>query len=504
MQDPRQSTPRKRRKSAQRYVQVHYRDANDTTGSKRYRRVIPEEKRHLFPPKEDGTPVREFIRPLEGPKAVRWDEAHAEYERIARGDALHALQPVAPPAWESDAELAYLRGLVESGANVSAVLALKERAATVIRRNIALGLADQSLEAHAAKADRLASIARGETPAPTVTLKEASKRFLATITVKGTLSSYKPKLADIVEALGETRDVRVVTPNDCRAFAETLHNLPSNRRKKFPNHSLAEAMKLDAPTIKPETQRGYVALLKNFLGWCKSTELIASNPATDLSRPKGRRGTRKSYEPDHLEIIFNAAPYRPDERDKEPSLFWIFPIALFTGARRGEIALLRKQDVKHERGVHHFDLREDPEAGRTLKTLSSIRKVPIHPELIKMGILDFVAKLPKGAWLFRDLTHAKDPGDAFGKRWARHLDALGITDKGLTLHSTRHSFQTAGRESQIEKVYRDLIGGWASQDVSETYGSNTLTTLHRELSKLSFEVTLDHLYKSAPERSATA
>lgn len=460
-----------------------------------YRRVIPPELRARF----DGK--REFTRSL---KAMSWDKAHAEFERIARGDG-GLVQPVSPQ-WPPDADEGYLRALAEEGGDAfHSHVAHLERWASETRAKIALGVITDpiqvaSLEAYAAKYERLARQARGEKPVAAVTLQDAADKFMATVTVEGTISSYRPKLADIVEALGVEKNVRTIQPTEVRAFAEIVHTFPSNRRKKWPTLSLPEAIKRGkedgAPCISPETQRAYVALARTFFGWCEDAGLIASSPATKLPRPKGKRGTRKDFDADQLNLLFNSAPFKPDQRDEDPAMFWVFPIALFSGMRRDEVIRLRKHDVKHERGVHYFDLKEDTEAGRTLKTPSSIRGVPVHPTLIRMGFLDHVAKLKDGSWLFPgDLMKAQRPGDAFGKRWARHLDALGITDKGLTFHSLRHTFSTAMRECGVEKAYRDRLGGWSGGGVAESYGKYDLKTLHRELSKLTYEVKLTHLYR---------
>lgn len=460
-------------------------------GQPKYRRVIPPELRARFGGKS------EFIRSL---NVMSKAEAEAEFERIAQGRPAK-VQPVAKDAWPQDFDLSYLRYLAETGGDVAGRADELQELSTRLRSRVALGVTTEG-EDVAAHLERLAKRARGEKVGPVVKLKDAAERFLATVKVEGTLSQYRPRLNDIVEALGAEKDIRTITATDCRRFAqETVHAIPSNRRKKWPNLSLAKAIKQaerdNAPTQSPETKRGYVTLLKNFLGWCEQEDLIDTNPAAKVPRPKGQRGTREDFSANDLKTIFAAAPYKPAERDM-PGWFWAFPIALFSGMRRDEIVLLRKGDVKHDRDVHYFDLREDAAAGRTLKTPTSIRRVPVHPTLIRMGFLKHVASVTDGGWLFPDLMEAKRPGDAFGKRFARHLDKLGITDAGLTFHSTRHTFQTAGRESGIEKRYSDRLGGWSTGGVSESYGKYDLKTLARELAKLNYEVGLKHLYLVKP------
>lgn len=67
-------------------------------------------------------------------------------------------------------------------------------------------------------------------------------------------------------------------------------------------------------------------------------------------------------------------------------------IALYSGMRVQESALLRKRDLRQDWGVEVFDLVEDRVAGRTLK--GSVRKVPVHSMLIKIGLLDYAQEGP--------------------------------------------------------------------------------------------------------------
>ena len=41
-------------------------------------------------------------------------------------------------------------------------------------------------------------------------------------------------------------------------------------------------------------------------------------------------------------------------------------------------------------GVHFMTVVEDDETGRTVKTENSLRAIPLHPELLRIGFLKFV------------------------------------------------------------------------------------------------------------------
>jgi len=71
-------------------------------------------------------------------------------------------------------------------------------------------------------------------------------------------------------------------------------------------------------------------------------------------------------------------------------------IGLYSGMRLGEIIQLYVVDVKLEDAIYYFNVTPSPsdETGpdvKSVKNLSSIRIVPVHSELIKLGL--FVFKL---------------------------------------------------------------------------------------------------------------
>ena len=69
--------------------------------------------------------------------------------------------------------------------------------------------------------------------------------------------------------------------------------------------------------------------------------------------------------------------------------FWLPLIALLTGARQNELAELRIEDLRQdvESGRWFFDI--GTEGGRSIKTASSRRKVPMHPHLEHVGLLRY-------------------------------------------------------------------------------------------------------------------
>lgn len=359
-----------------------------------------------------------------------------------------------------------------------------------------------------------ATYARDDRMAGAITLEQAKQRFLANplnqISVS-TLQQYRPRLAVIVEALGPSRPIATITKNDCRRLVEDVFlRLPSNHTKKYPDLTLAEAITKGAadgaPIIALKTQRLYVELLKTFFEWAEQDDLVEVSPARKAPLPKGRAGERSGFSIEQLNVIFNAPlytgcrddengyPFRGDQRPRRHR-FWIPLIALYSGMRVQEIALLRQRDVRHDWGVDFFDLVEDRLSGRTLKTKGSVRRVPVHPFLIELGLLDYAAALPVEGYLFPDLVKsAKDPGDSTSKWFGRFLASLGIDDPNLVFHSFRHTFATGCRASGIAREQQEAIGGWVYRGTSGGYGDESLPALTRALARLEYKgLDLSHL-----------
>jgi hypothetical protein len=100
----------------------------------------------------------------------------------------------------------------------------------------------------------------------------------------------------------------------------------------------------------------------------------------------------------------------------------------------------------------------------------------VHPDLQKLGLLEFVERRRKAghAVLFPDLKLDRRGylSDAYQKWFARHLRNIGATAPRTSFHSTRHCFRDALREIAAPRDVVLALGGWAGNGGTEdTYGS---------------------------------
>ncbi|WBU62731.1 hypothetical protein [Paracoccus aerodenitrificans] len=121
------------------------------------------------------------------------------------------------------------------------------------------------------------------------------------------------------------------------------------------------------------------------------------------------------------------------------ALFWNAHLAVYTGARREELAGLETDDITQQNGVPVIFIRSN--SHRTLKNGQSERFVPVHPDLIKLGFLDYVASRGPGL-LFDIRKKGKTYGNFFEYGWQKVRKAvIGATTGRHSTHSATVPFR---------------------------------------------------------------
>lgn len=257
------------------------------------------------------------------------------------------------------------------------------------------------------------------------------------------------------------------------------------------------------------TAQKRVGQIHTLLAVAADYEFIPANPAAGIhvKLPKKAPPPRVEFSEDDLRTIFSSEIYvgtKSSRGGKGPAAKWIPLIGLYSGARVEETAQLRIGDITEVSGIPvmritTLDDEGKPVKGRTLKTASSERDVPIHPELVRLGLLRYRDSL-KGEpqdWLFPELLP-----DRYGTRsgnwvkwFSRQLrNRIGIKDTRKTLHSFRHTFKTYARGS-IPKDIQDVLTGHAAKDVAENYGSTLLNVKRVHLLRIPLpDINLDPVF----------
>ena len=153
--------------------------------------------------------------------------------------------------------------------------------------------------------------------------------------------------------------------------------------------------------------------------------------------------------------------------------YWVPIILAYSGARLGEVCGLRTEDIKQRGGIWYMELRD--QAARELKRTASIRDVPLHPEIIRLGFLEFLDAIAKAGEdrLFPELY---SPGRAvtsgFVELVGPFLKALlPFIGSGELAHPIRHYVNDQLRLADVCLEVREaLIGHRGKEQLVERRG----------------------------------
>ncbi|MEM9344513.1 MAG: DUF6538 domain-containing protein [Pseudomonadota bacterium] len=136
-----------------------------------------------------------------------------------------------------------------------------------------------------------------------------------------------------------------------------------------------------------------LANLKVIVGWARDHSLgnefvplvqslqAVKPPQKNDDVPEGER----TFKLDEARRVLRAA-----RGETKPERRWLPWLCAYSGARISEVAQLETDDFRTTEGVDFYILRTG--GGRTLKSVGTQRRVPLHSDLIAEGLLEFVAE----------------------------------------------------------------------------------------------------------------
>jgi integrase len=238
--------------------------------------------------------------------------------------------------------------------------------------------------------------------------------------------------------------------------------------------------------------------LRDVIDLAAKKGLVAVNPADGLQpvrRDDVSAGKKRlPFTLDQIKQFFGSKFYAdcatapaPFAHNKEAWRFWPPLICLFLGMRPNEVAQMHVSDVKQTpAGTWFLDIvasTDEDEADlshttKTLKTSTSRRQIPLHPELVKIGFLQFVE--------IRKKAHSPDPRlfpdlkpDKYGNHATYALkrfretylpQAIQLTPR-QTFYSFRHNCRDALRRTDAPPDALQALGaGQQGKLTSDSYG----------------------------------
>ena len=210
-----------------------------------------------------------------------------------------------------------------------------------------------------------------------------------------------------------------------RSLANATGNMPFDAIGRADVNRWVEAMTAPPQELSAASVNRHLGTISKLWTWCQDKgdagigETVP-NPFTRHWQTVDEDAQRQPFTAEELTRLFAGAVFDPRCRRDFPScLPWMMAVGAYSGLRQSEItgAKLLKN------GEHYYFA-----VGKG-KTASARRNVPCHPELLRLGVVDFYA----GGW---------PPAMALktAKRFRAHRLACGVDRDKLTFHSLRKTF----------------------------------------------------------------
>lgn len=274
-----------------------------------------------------------------------------------------------------------------------------------------------------------------------------------------TLEMYEADIRTYLTVMGDIR-IGDIDRDHAGKYFNILRKLPPNmsRLAKFKGKTLPQILAMkEAPqseynaSKKMERLGGmYKWALKEKRKWG-----IDDNPFEGYSQDGKTKSQRRPFTTEEwLKLLGH--PSFEKRAFARSYMYWLIPLAAYTGARLGELAQLDIKDFVVVENVACIDINDD-EASETdvaagkrkkrVKTHNAKRLVPIHSKLVALGLLRYVELMRQAGqrYFFPELSRDRRDGPAHAaSNWFQRFRAdVGVSEKQVTVfHSMRHGFIT--------------------------------------------------------------
>jgi len=267
--------------------------------------------------------------------------------------------------------------------------------------------------------------------------------------VKGdTINQSRKIIALFVDSLSALRlPASGITKKEVRNWKALLQLMPVKAAEigAFRGKTIAKVVELNQtegrPVISAKTVNKYLSALGAFCSWLVNHGWLDVNPVDGLLvRVDRDRHPVHPYSIDELNAVFSSPLYSGCQSETEwhasgnvtfsDHRYWLPLLALFTGARMGELAQLRTADVRAQHGSWIIHITREGGEGKSTKTKGSQRVVPLHSALVDLGFVEFAkrAKAGEEARLFPALgmnARGQIAGD-YSRSYGKFLEKVGV------------------------------------------------------------------------------
>ncbi|UXN61730.1 site-specific integrase [Phyllobacterium zundukense] len=309
-----------------------------------------------------------------------------------------------------------------------------------------------------------------------------------------TLAQARRDIGTFVDCVGSTCPVHRIDKKAVREWKTLLMRYPvkATESKAFEGMKISQIIKhnetVGKPVLSTTTVNRYLSSLGAFCGWLADNGYLDSNPVADMFLAKKKDKTTVPFKVDQLNGLFSSPLFIGCESDEAPRFwskpgnvlirdhrYWVPLIMLYSGARPAEIAQLAIDDVREQEGIWFMHITTEGDGDKSVKTEGSMRVVPIHQELVKLGFLKYHADMKQAGQtrLFpQAVRNSRGQMIAdFSRDFPRYLAKISLKNgPGLSLYSFRHGATDALRRAGYLDEEFGFILGHTSSTMTQRYG----------------------------------
>jgi len=280
-----------------------------------------------------------------------------------------------------------------------------------------------------------------------------------------TLEGYEKDIGFFITVMGDI-PVGAIDREVAGEYFNILRRLPANisRKAEYRNKTIPELLALKAPPQSEYNASKKMERPSGMFKWAlreKRKWGIDGNPFEGFGQSGDNATKRRPFTIDELVTLLKHPDFVTRQFENSYS-YWLMSLAIFTGARLGELCQLDLKDFITVEGIDCIDINDieateevvEGNRKKRVKTKNAKRLVPIHPELVRFGLLRYVAALreKKQVHLFPELSRTRrdGPAQAASNWFQRFRKRVGFLTKQETVfHSFRHGFITTVLEAGV-------------------------------------------------------
>ncbi|KPU83425.1 hypothetical protein JI57_01395 [Psychromonas sp. PRT-SC03] len=263
---------------------------------------------------------------------------------------------------------------------------------------------------------------------------------------------------DFLLALWCDVDVLTITKQCIKQSLKAFELMPKGNLKPFNKLTVAERVAyptddiLESDFISPKTVKGLLKTLQSFFSTFLTNEMDYFSVSPTANVKYIINDVRYGVYTDKEINLFEKEANRTPQKWKK----WVLLLAIYTGARRGEIVKFLRDGTKYDQveKIYYFELLEG-------KTAAARRKIPVHPKLIEYGVLTIPQMGITGKAVTDYLNIIRESLD------------IPITDNEgakRVFHSFRHTFITKGVSKGVTVEHlKALVGHSNNIGVTSRY-----------------------------------